>query len=171
MPPRKTSPKELAFGLLACALSLGPSLGCGAESTNARGAGYAPTPSAAPWWNTGAWSGTPPSSPGAAAAVAFARSRIGTPYCWGGTGPRCYDCSGLTQASWWAAGKAIPRTSAAQASLLPEVPFDRLAPGDILWRPGHVALYVGDGLTIAAPKEGDVVKLARAVQYVKAVRP
>ena len=113
----------------------------------------------------------PAPSVGAPAAVAYARSKLGLPYCWGGSGPNCYDCSGLTSASWKAGGKAIPRTSEEQAAKLPEVPLDRALPGDILWRPGHVALYIGDGQIIQAPHTGDVVKISPAVKFDKALRP
>jgi peptidoglycan DL-endopeptidase CwlO len=110
-------------------------------------------------------------SPGAGAAVAYANARLGAPYCWGGTGPLCYDCSGLTQSAWLFGGKTIPRTSEAQARSLPEVPLQQALPGDILWRPGHVALYVGGGYVIAAPETGSFVRYQWARGYVRALRP
>jgi cell wall-associated NlpC family hydrolase len=110
-------------------------------------------------------------SAGAAQAVAYAYSRIGTPYCWGGNGPGCFDCSGLTRAAWLAGGKSIPRTSEAQLAALTPVPLDSVQPGDILWRPGHVGLYVGQGWVIAATHTGDVVRYQKASGFVRAVRP
>lgn len=111
-----------------------------------------------------------PSAPGAHA-LAFAQSRIGTPYCWGGNGPRCYDCSGLTRAAWMAAGRTIPRTSEAQLAQLTPVPMEAVQPGDILWRPGHVGLYAGQGWVIAATHTGDIVRYQPASTFVRAVRP
>jgi peptidoglycan DL-endopeptidase CwlO len=109
--------------------------------------------------------------PGAFNAVAYAYSRIGAPYCWGGAGPSCFDCSGLTRASWLVGGKSIPRTSSQQAAELPHLPIEMAMPGDILWRPGHVGLYVGNGVAIAAIGRGDVVRFQPARHFLAAVRP
>lgn len=83
-------------------------------------------------------------------AIAYARAQLGKRYCWGGRGPSCFDCSGLVQAAWGHAGARLPRTSRDIAAKLPEVPVDQMRPGDILWWPGHVGLYVGAGWIIDA---------------------
>jgi cell wall-associated NlpC family hydrolase len=92
----------------------------------------------------------PPPTARAARAIDFASARVGHRYCWGGTGPACFDCSGLVEQAWASAGVRIPRTTGAIASALPEVPLDRLRAGDILWWPGHVGIYEGDGWMIDA---------------------
>ena len=94
-------------------------------------------------------------------AVKFAFAQIGCPYVFGGTGP-CndgFDCSGLTQAAWAAAGVAIPRTSEQQAGL-PAVPESDLEPGDIMefLGDGHVGIYVGNNMLIDAPQTGEDVQ-------------
>jgi cell wall-associated NlpC family hydrolase len=86
----------------------------------------------------------------ARAAVAFAAAQVGKPYCWGGNGPHCFDCSGLAHAAWAYAGQTVPRTSAEIASQLREVPLEDVRAGDILWWPGHVAIYAGSGWAIEA---------------------
>jgi cell wall-associated NlpC family hydrolase len=98
----------------------------------------------------------------------------------GGTGP-CgagFDCSGLTQAAWAAAGVSIPRTSEEQWAGLPHVSTSDLQPGDILVfnGAGHVGLYVGKGMLIDAPHSGlDVEEVALSGWYAStldgAVRP
>ena len=82
----------------------------------------------------------------------FAWAQVGKRYCWGGTGPSCFDCSGLVQRAWATVGVRLPRTADAIASELPEVPLEaaQLRAGDILWWPGHVGLYAGDGWVVEA---------------------
>jgi cell wall-associated NlpC family hydrolase len=91
-------------------------------------------------------------------AVAFAYAQLGCPYVYGGTGPcqRGYDCSGLAQAAWAAAGVQIPRDSYSQWASLPHVPLSSIEPGDLLIYngEGHVAIYVGGGYIIDAPQTG-----------------
>ena len=136
--------------------------GCG--HFGARGdAGSPPAPAPAPW----------PSERQAPAerAVGFVRAQLGKPYCWGGTGPSCFDCSGLTFAAWRSAGAPIPRTSELQQEKLPNVALRFAQPGDVVWRPGHVGLYVGDGWVIHAPRTGDVVKPEPLARYERVLRP
>ncbi|PZS29600.1 MAG: hypothetical protein DLM59_12635 [Pseudonocardiales bacterium] len=118
----------------------------------------------------------------AAAAVAAARTRLGSPYVWGATGPATFDCSGLTGWAYRQAGLQLPRTSREQWSAGPHVELTVLAPGDLLfWATNpadaasihHVALYIGGGQMIAAPQTGDVVKIQAVYLngYIGAVRP
>ncbi|WP_141578746.1 bifunctional lytic transglycosylase/C40 family peptidase [Actinomadura sp. WMMA1423] len=110
-----------------------------------------------------------PSSQAAARAIAFARAQLGKPYVWGATGPRAFDCSGLTYAAYRAAGISIPRVSGAQWRYGPRIPIGREQPGDLVFfnsgpgtstnNPGHVGLVIGGGKMIAAPHTGTVVQV------------
>lgn len=96
-----------------------------------------------------------------AAIVSAARSKIGSPYVWGATGPNSFDCSGLTTWAYQQVGKSIPRTSQAQASQ--GTPVASPALGDIVsFYSGatHVGIFSGNGNVIHAPQTGDVVKEA-----------
>jgi cell wall-associated NlpC family hydrolase len=98
----------------------------------------------------------------AAEAIAYATAQLRCPYTWAGTGPCSagFDCSGLTQGSWAAAGISIPRTSEGQYAGLPAVSAADLKPGDLVFSewsgvdnqpsPNHVQLYVGSGYVIGA---------------------
>ena len=93
-------------------------------------------------------------------AVAFAYAQLGKPYVYGATGPDSYDCSGLTQAAWAAAGVSIPRTTYEQWAALPHIPLSELQPGDLIYYNGesHTAIYVGGGYIIDAPHTGASVE-------------
>ncbi|MFJ3609527.1 C40 family peptidase [Streptomyces hydrogenans] len=111
-----------------------------------------------------------------AEALRFAVGQLGKPYEWGAEGPETYDCSGLTQRAWATAGREIPRTSQEQWAELPRVPLDELRPGDlVVYFPGatHVALYLGEGLVVQAPRPGGRVKVSpiAANPLLGAVRP
>jgi len=113
---------------------------------------------------------TGPTTTQAQKAVAFAYAQLGCPYVYGGTGPcpRGYDCSGLAQAAWAAAGVQIPRDSYSQWAALPHVPLSSIEPGDLLVYngEGHVAIYVGGGYIIDAPHTGlDVEKIPESTPW------
>ena len=111
-----------------------------------------------------------PTSTQADKAVAFAYAQVGCPYVYGGTGP-CqlgFDCSGLAQAAWAAAGVDIPRDSYEQWAGLPHVSLSALEPGDLLIYngEGHVAIYVGNGYIIDAPQTGmDVERIPMSTPW------
>jgi cell wall-associated NlpC family hydrolase len=109
-----------------------------------------------------------PTSTQADQAVAFAYAQLGKPYEWGATGPDDYDCSGLVQAAWAAAGVSIPRTTYEQWSDLPHIPMSDLEAGDLILYNGesHVAIYVGDGYIIDAPHTGaDVERIPESTSW------
>ncbi|MGW2562268.1 C40 family peptidase [Streptomyces sp. NPDC001514] len=104
-------------------------------------------------------------------AVSWALKAKGGWYQWGGscTNPlgdtaahRC-DCSSLMQQAYAAAGISIPRTTYDQVNIGRRVDIDKPKPGDLVFnagsdgsdaRPGHVGMYIGDGLVIEAPRTG-----------------
>ncbi|MEU6670748.1 C40 family peptidase [Streptomyces sp. NPDC046727] len=109
-------------------------------------------------------------------AVSYAMSQVGKPYQWGAQGPSAYDCSGLTAEAWKHAGTPIPRTSQEQWEQLPKVPLKELRPGDlVVYFPEatHVALYVGGGKVVQAPRPGEKVQVSPLASYpvLGAVRP
>ncbi|MFE4701751.1 NlpC/P60 family protein [Streptomyces sp. NPDC056738] len=104
---------------------------------------------------------TTSSSSKAAEALAFARAQIGKPYVWGATGPDSYDCSGLTQAAWKAAGVSLPRVTYDQVNAGTTVSLADARPGDLVFfydDISHVGIYIGDGMMIHAPKPGAYVR-------------
>lgn len=108
-------------------------------------------------------------SPFAARAINAARQQVGKPYVFGGSGPDVWDCSGLTQWAFEQAGVLLPRTAADQYAAAPhKVPLGQLQPGDLLfWATDttdpstihHVAIYLGNGVMLAAPHTGTDVQI------------
>ena len=98
-------------------------------------------------------------------ALAYAKKQLGKPYKFGATGPKSFDCSGLTLRAWQAAGVNLPRTSQQQFRFGTKITKSQLRPGDLVFfygsRPSHVAIYVGNGIVVHAPRPG------KKVQYIK----
>ncbi|MFF8405842.1 NlpC/P60 family protein [Streptomyces sp. NPDC015684] len=94
-------------------------------------------------------------------AIAFARAQLGRPYVSGASGPGSYDCSGLTQAAWRAAGVTLPRAARDQAVAGTPVALADARPGDLVFfheDSSHVGLYTGDGTMIHAPEPGAYIR-------------
>jgi NlpC/P60 family len=117
-------------------------------------------------------------------AVAIARSYIGTPYVWGGGTPETgFDCSGFTQYVYAKLGVPLTHYAASQWHEGTRLTAAQVRPGDLVFfepsfdGPGHVGIYVGNGLFIDAPHTGDVIRISSfadpkwASRYVGAVRP
>lgn len=112
----------------------------------------------------------PPNGNVVQTAIAYARAQLGKPYIFGGEGPGGYDCSGLTMKAYAYAGVYIGShsvnnqyyTAAGRGQL---VPYSQRQAGDLIfWGSGpsnfyHIGIYIGGGMMIAAPTEGDVVKI------------
>ena len=97
---------------------------------------------------SGAWRNT---------VIAAATRMVGGTYVWGACDPgsKTFDCSGLTSYAYGVAGIGIGHSSASQASFCTK-PISQAEPGDVVWRPGHVGIYIGGGTTIEAfsPSQG-----------------
>jgi hypothetical protein len=100
------------------------------------------------------------------AIVAAAESQLGVPYVWGGSTPgKALDCSGLVQYCYAQAGISLPHYSEDQANGGTKIPLSQARPGDILWKPGHVAIYVGGNEYIHEPHTWDVCRRATGISY------
>ncbi|WP_255584007.1 NlpC/P60 family protein [Dietzia sp. ANT_WB102] len=142
----------------------------------------APGPAApGPGGGQGGNSGPPSNSARVETVVNRALSQLGVPYAWGGgdaKGPTRgirdggvadshgdynkigFDCSGLMIYAFAGIGKALPHYTGYQYTAGPQHPVATRQRGDMLFWPGHVALYLGDGKMVEAPQSGDVVKIS-----------
>ncbi|MGY6759981.1 C40 family peptidase [Klenkia terrae] len=102
-------------------------------------------------------------SAAAQTAVDTALAQVGDPYVWAAAGPDSFDCSGLVQYAYAAAGIAAPHSSKAQAVMGQSVSRGELQPGDLVafYSPvSHIGIYIGNGMMVHAPTSGDVVKVS-----------
>lgn len=75
-----------------------------------------------------------------------ALSYLGAPYRWGGKSPQGVDCSGLCSMAYLLCGVHIFRDSAWKEGFpVQKIPLEHAKQGDLLYFPGHIALYLGEG--------------------------
>lgn len=105
-------------------------------------------------------------------AILKAKQMLRVPYRWGGTTPRGFDCSGLTQYAFKHAGIKIPRTAQQQYNSIPKVKRKHMLEGDLIFfhtpRRGwvnHVGIYLGGNKFIHAPGRGQRVKISTLSRY------
>ena len=82
--------------------------------------------------------------------IATAMSGTGVPYVWGGTSRSGWDCSGFVQWVFRQHGINLPRVASAQAAYGRRIPASEARPGDLMYKPGHIAIYAGNGMLIDA---------------------
>ncbi|WP_460683157.1 C40 family peptidase [Modestobacter lapidis] len=102
------------------------------------------------------------SSSAAGTAVNAAMGKRGAPYVWAAAGPGSFDCSGLVQYAYKAAGISVPHSSRIQATMGRAVSRAELQPGDLIafYSPvSHIGIYIGNGQMVHAPTSGSVVKV------------
>lgn len=114
-------------------------------------------------------------------AIAFAKAQLGEPYEWAGAGPSSWDCSGLTMRAYQAAGISLSHYAPDQYTATKRVSVSNIQRGDLLyWSDGsassiyHVALYLGGGQMIHAPRPGrgvEIVPVSYWIQPDLASRP
>jgi cell wall-associated NlpC family hydrolase len=99
----------------------------------------------------------------AGTAVRTAMAQLGDPYVWAAAGPDAFDCSGLVQYAYGAAGIALPHSSRMQSTMGTSVSRSALRPGDLVFffsPVSHVGIYIGNGQMVHAATSGSPVKIA-----------
>ena len=86
----------------------------------------------------------------------YAMAQVGKQYIWAAEGPDAFDCSGLTMQAYAQAGIHLEHSSEVQYSAGEHISAAEAKPGDLLWWPGHIAIYLGNGRMVGAqtPAEG-----------------
>jgi cell wall-associated NlpC family hydrolase len=116
----------------------------------------------------------PPRPHRARTAIRFAKAQLGEPYVYGAAGPSSWDCSGLTMKSWRRAGRSLSHWSVAQYYETTPISFSQLRRGDLLfWGDSsdpdsiyHVAMYLGNGRMIQAPRPGRSVEIVSIYYWI-----
>jgi cell wall-associated NlpC family hydrolase len=102
--------------------------------------------------------GDPGSAEFGAAVMAIAARYAGTPYKYGGTSPSTgFDCSGYTGYVFAQVGINLPRTSDGQRAATTRISRSEAVPGDLVFFPGHVGIYAGNGMMWDSPRTGESV--------------
>ena len=91
----------------------------------------------------------------------IAMRQRGDAYAYGAAGPDRFDCSGLVNYAFRAVGKAVPRTSSQLRATTKPVSRAAAVPGDLVFSPGHVGIYVSPGVMVDAPNSGGVVSVRK----------
>ena len=131
-----------------------------AQAAAAPAAPAAPAPAPAPPAPPAVVAG---GSGAAQTAVRTALAQLGDPYVWGAAGPDAFDCSGLMQYAYAAAGISLPHSSSMQSTMGVPVSRSELQPGDLIffYSPvSHVGMYIGNGQMVHASTSGSPVKIA-----------
>ena len=107
-------------------------------------------------------------------AIAYAMAQLGEPYRWGGAGPGSWDCSGLMMKAWGSVGVSLPHSASAQYSIPQKVSVQDIRRGDLVfWSKGsaksiyHMAMYLGGGKMIHAPRPGRSVEIVSVTYWIK----
>ncbi|WP_418275993.1 C40 family peptidase [Isoptericola jiangsuensis] len=99
-----------------------------------------------------------PESAVGSSVISVASRYVGVPYVSGGTSPSGFDCSGFTQYVFAQVGISLPRSSSAQGSVGTVIPRSEAKAGDLIWSPGHIAIYAGGNSQIDAPRPGKTIQ-------------
>ncbi|MGP7960253.1 C40 family peptidase [Sanguibacter sp. A247] len=105
-----------------------------------------------------------PQSVSGSKVLEIASRYVGVPYVYGGSTPRGFDCSGFTSYVFAQVGVNLPRSSGAQRGAGQIISRADARPGDLIWTPGHIAIYAGGNTQIDAPRPGKTIQFRKIWQ-------